>query len=119
MHRNNNPLALHLSRKTLQEFVTSSGTTDGLETYDFDYFTNWVIISPVFASTGETVSISEVNVKTAHDQLIERVCSFVKISHVAESKQQAGLKVAPRSVVNEFGLYMAGSQQQYLFRRYS
>lgn len=60
-----------ITKKVLEEFVTSSGTTDGFETYDFDYFTNIVIISPVFASTGETISISEVSVEASKTILKE------------------------------------------------
>ncbi|CAM9582225.1 unnamed protein product [Ectocarpus fasciculatus] len=45
-----------------QEFVTSSGTTDGFETYDFDYYANRVVLSVVFSSPGESVSISEVEI---------------------------------------------------------
>ncbi|CAM9345645.1 unnamed protein product [Scytosiphon promiscuus] len=44
----------------MEVFVTSSGTTDGFETYDFDYFTDRISIAGVFTSTGETISISEV-----------------------------------------------------------
>lgn len=45
----------------VEVFVTSSGTTDGLETYDFDLFTDTVAIAGVFTSTGEAISISEVS----------------------------------------------------------
>ncbi|CAM9695160.1 unnamed protein product [Ectocarpus sp. 6 AP-2014] len=41
-------------------FVTSSGTTDGFETYEFDYFTDFVSIARVFTSGGQSISISEV-----------------------------------------------------------
>ncbi|CAN0236310.1 unnamed protein product, partial [Ectocarpus fasciculatus] len=41
-------------------FVTSSGTTDGFETYDFDYLTDFVYIAGVFTSSGQSISISEV-----------------------------------------------------------
>ncbi|CAN0400366.1 unnamed protein product, partial [Ectocarpus fasciculatus] len=41
-------------------FVTSSGTTDGFETYDFDYLTDVVFIAGVFTSSGQSISISEV-----------------------------------------------------------
>ncbi|CAM9345152.1 unnamed protein product [Pylaiella littoralis] len=41
-------------------YVTSSGTTDGLEVYGFDYFTDTVVISGVFTSSFQTISISEV-----------------------------------------------------------
>lgn len=43
-----------------EEFVTSSGTSNGFETYDFDYFTDSVHISAVFTSTGQPITISEV-----------------------------------------------------------
>ncbi|CAM9225071.1 unnamed protein product [Ectocarpus fasciculatus] len=45
-----------------EEFVTSSGTTDGFETYDFDYKASSVRIAGVFSSSGESVSISEVEI---------------------------------------------------------
>ncbi|CAM9842773.1 unnamed protein product, partial [Ectocarpus sp. 8 AP-2014] len=45
---------------TPEEFVTSSGTTDGLETYDVDYKTSSVRISGDFSSPGQSISISEV-----------------------------------------------------------
>ncbi|CAM9878861.1 unnamed protein product [Ectocarpus sp. 12 AP-2014] len=41
-------------------FVTSSGTTDGFETYDFDQFTDYMSIAGVFTSNGQSISISEV-----------------------------------------------------------
>ena len=41
-------------------FVTSSGQTDGLEAYEFDYFTDVIAISGVFSSSGESITISEV-----------------------------------------------------------
>ncbi|CAM9688722.1 unnamed protein product [Scytosiphon promiscuus] len=46
---------------TLTEaFVTSSGTTDGFETYDFDVFTNEILIEAQFSDGAQTISISEV-----------------------------------------------------------
>ena len=51
------------ARNTLQltEFsFTSSGTTDGFETYDFDVFTNRILIYGAFSSETDTISISEV-----------------------------------------------------------
>ncbi|CAM9622988.1 unnamed protein product [Ectocarpus sp. 6 AP-2014] len=45
---------------TPEELVTSSGTTDGLETYDVDYKTSSVRISGAFSSPGQSISISEV-----------------------------------------------------------
>ncbi|CBJ31644.1 hypothetical protein Esi_0270_0027 [Ectocarpus siliculosus] len=42
-----------------EEFVMSSGTTDGFETYDFDYKASSVRIAAVFSSPGEFISISE------------------------------------------------------------
>lgn len=41
--------------------MTSSGTTDGLETYDFDVFTNEIFIQGVFSADAQTISISEVS----------------------------------------------------------
>ncbi|CAM9252697.1 unnamed protein product, partial [Ectocarpus sp. 12 AP-2014] len=41
-------------------YVTSSGTTDGFETYNFDHFTDYVSIAGVFTSSGQSISISEV-----------------------------------------------------------
>lgn len=43
----------------------SSGTTDGFETYDFNYFTENVEISAVFTSSGQSISVSEVSAATA------------------------------------------------------
>ncbi|CAM9160508.1 unnamed protein product [Ectocarpus sp. 4 AP-2014] len=43
-----------------EAYVTSSGTTDEFETYDFDVFTNEILISGVFTSDSQTISISEV-----------------------------------------------------------
>ena len=40
--------------------MTSSGTTDGLETYDFDVFTNEIFVQAVFSAGAQTISISEV-----------------------------------------------------------
>lgn len=51
------------ARNTFQltEFsFTSSGTTDGFETYDFDVFTNRILIYGAFSSETDTISISEV-----------------------------------------------------------
>ncbi|CAN0405209.1 unnamed protein product, partial [Ascophyllum nodosum] len=45
-----------------EEFVTSSGTTDDFETYDYDYFTNIVSIAGVFTSPGGSISISEMEI---------------------------------------------------------
>ncbi|CAN0221506.1 unnamed protein product [Pylaiella littoralis] len=42
-----------------EAFVTSSGTTDELETYDFDFFTNEILISGVFSTDLQSISISE------------------------------------------------------------
>eukprot|EP00752_Nemacystus_decipiens_P007213 g6456.t1 len=39
---------------------TSSGTTDGFETYDFDVFTNRILIYGAISSDTDTISISEV-----------------------------------------------------------
>lgn len=41
--------------------MTSSGTTADLETYDFDFFANEILISGVFSTDAQTISISEVN----------------------------------------------------------
>lgn len=41
--------------------MTSSGTTDGFEAYDFDFFTNQILISGVFSPDAQTISISEVS----------------------------------------------------------
>ncbi|CAM9227537.1 unnamed protein product, partial [Sphacelaria rigidula] len=43
-----------------ERFVVSSGDTDELETYDLDYYTKSVRISGIFKTTGDTISISEV-----------------------------------------------------------
>eukprot|EP00903_Cladosiphon_okamuranus_P018639 g17154.t1 len=43
-------------------FVTSSGSADGFETYDFDAFTDYIHIAPVFGSNGQTFSVSEVEI---------------------------------------------------------
>eukprot|EP00903_Cladosiphon_okamuranus_P018634 g17151.t1 len=43
-----------------EAYVTSSGTTDGLETYDFDVFTDEIFIQGVFSADAQTISISEV-----------------------------------------------------------
>ena len=47
--------------------MTSSGTTDDFETYDYDYFTNIVSIAGVFTSPGGYMSISEVGTKVSSD----------------------------------------------------
>lgn len=47
-----------------QELVTSSGTTEDFETYDFDYFTDYITISAVFTSEGQTLDIAEVPTKS-------------------------------------------------------
>ena len=49
-------------------FVTSSGTTKDLETYDFDYKTSSIEISAVFSEPGQSITISEVRaaVHNAH-----------------------------------------------------
>lgn len=44
-----------------ERFVVSSGSTDGFEIYDFDYFTNYVEISAILATDGGTINISEVS----------------------------------------------------------
>lgn len=44
------------------ETVTSSGVTAEFEVYDFDYFTNIITISVMFASEGDTISISEIRI---------------------------------------------------------
>lgn len=50
-----------LGAKTqIDTFVTSSGTTDGFETYDFDVFTRNIEISAVFTGDEQSISISEV-----------------------------------------------------------
>ncbi|CAM9345379.1 unnamed protein product [Hapterophycus canaliculatus] len=43
-----------------EAFVTSSGTTDGFEAYNFDVFTNEILISGQFSADAQTISISEV-----------------------------------------------------------
>ncbi|CAN0303751.1 unnamed protein product, partial [Ectocarpus sp. 12 AP-2014] len=55
-------LAGRSSSSVAEEFVTSSGTTDGFETYDFDYKARSVGIAAVFSSPGESVSVSEVEI---------------------------------------------------------
>ena len=40
--------------------MTSSGTTAGLETYDFDYALSSVRIAAIFAGPQESITISEV-----------------------------------------------------------
>ncbi|CAM9647481.1 unnamed protein product [Ectocarpus fasciculatus] len=45
---------------TLEELVTSSGTTDGLEAYDVDFRTSIIRISGDFSSPMQSISISEV-----------------------------------------------------------
>ncbi|CAM9160433.1 unnamed protein product [Ectocarpus sp. 4 AP-2014] len=50
------------SSSIAEEFVTSSGTTDGFETYDFDYKASSIRIAAVFSSPGESISISEVEI---------------------------------------------------------
>ena len=40
--------------------VTSSGTTLDFETYDFDYFTEYITIEAVFATEGQTLDVAEV-----------------------------------------------------------
>lgn len=49
--------------KQFEVFVTSSGTTDGFETYDFDYFTDAIAIAGIFNTEQLTISISEVRKK--------------------------------------------------------
>lgn len=49
-----------LTEQQKEVVVTSSGTTDGFETYDLDYFTSYVSISAVFYENGDTISITEV-----------------------------------------------------------
>lgn len=44
--------------------MTSSGTTEDFETYDFDYFTDFITISAVFTSEGQTLDIAEVPTKS-------------------------------------------------------
>lgn len=44
--------------------MTSSGTTDSLETYDVDFKTSTVKISPVFSTPEQSFSISEVSAPT-------------------------------------------------------
>lgn len=43
----------------MEAYVTSSGTTNGLETYDFDVFTNEIFIQGVFSADAQTMAISE------------------------------------------------------------
>lgn len=40
--------------------MTSSGTTLDLETYDFDYFADYITIAAAFTSAGQTLDIAEV-----------------------------------------------------------
>ena len=47
--------------------MTSSGTTDDFETYNYDYFTNLVSIAGVFTSPGGSISISEVGTRASSD----------------------------------------------------
>ncbi|CAM9430682.1 unnamed protein product, partial [Ectocarpus sp. 13 AM-2016] len=55
-------LAGRSSSSVAEEFVTSSGTTDGFETYGFDYKARSVGIAAVFSSPGESISVSEVEI---------------------------------------------------------
>lgn len=50
-------------------YVTSSGTTDGLETYDFDVFANEIYIQGVFSADAQTISVSEVRESSRHGRL--------------------------------------------------
>eukprot|EP00752_Nemacystus_decipiens_P014959 g13318.t1 len=45
-----------------EKFVTSSGSADGFEAYDFDVFTKTISITGVFTSNGQTITISEVEI---------------------------------------------------------
>lgn len=40
--------------------MTSSGTTEDFETYDFDFFTDYITISAVFDTEGQTFDVAEV-----------------------------------------------------------
>lgn len=54
----------------LKVLVASSGMTDdGFHTYEFDYFTDVLRISPLFTSAGESISISEVSEKQYLDDI--------------------------------------------------
>lgn len=59
-----------------EEFVTSSGTTDGFETYDFDYFTDRIEISGDFTSNGQSITISEVEIVEELQPGVVSVYSF-------------------------------------------
>lgn len=54
------PKPLPILHQDLQELVTSSGTTTDFETYEFDYFTDYITIGAVFTSEGQTLDIAEV-----------------------------------------------------------
>ncbi|CAN0133967.1 unnamed protein product [Scytosiphon promiscuus] len=64
------------SNTVAEEFVTSSGTTDGLETYEFDNKTNEITIAAVFSGPEQSFSISEVEFveELAEDEA--RISSF-------------------------------------------
>lgn len=51
---------MKITASNIDTFVTSSGTTDGFETYDFDVFTRNIEISAVFTGDEQSISISEV-----------------------------------------------------------
>lgn len=51
--------ASFLRQQLAETFVTSSGSADGFETYDFDVFTDTVAIAGIFASNGQSITISE------------------------------------------------------------
>eukprot|EP00903_Cladosiphon_okamuranus_P010016 g9498.t1 len=73
------------SSGTVDGFVTSSGETDGLEADEFGYFTDMVVISGVFSTSGESVRISEVEfvVEIYPGEL--SVASFYSPSGIGES----------------------------------
>lgn len=54
-------LDMRISANLFDEvLVTSSGTTAGFETYDFDSCTGSITITGVFPGPGESITISEV-----------------------------------------------------------
>lgn len=69
--------------------MTSSGSADGFETYDFDAFTRTVSIVAVFRSNGQMIAISEVR---ARQILMRWMMSHVRCS----TRDPRGRHVSPR-----------------------
>lgn len=75
----------------IEQSIFSTGDTDGLETYDLDYFTKHVMVSALFKTNGDSLTISEVAII-----LITIECGvFVMILAFAESPENRSYMVWP------------------------